>query len=135
MTETGHFTQLIRKGYSSLDNLIDNNFIFDSLTSDIMIDISPTQIYSQNRVFSLNQPISGEYNTYRVAKIEYGEDIGYRLTDLIYNGDLITSLGESFSSVLDKIKTMLGDFEYFYDIDGRFVFQRKKNFPFLQEKA
>ena len=128
MTETGHFTQLIRKGYSSLDNLIDNNFIFDSLTSDIMIDISPTQIYSQNRVFSLNQPISGEYNTYTVAKIEYGEDIGYRLTDLIYNGDLITSLGESFSSVLDKIKTMLGDFEYFYDIDGRFVFQRKKNY-------
>ena len=128
MTETGHFTQLIRKGYSSLDNLIDNNFIFDSLTSDIMIDISPTQIYSQNRVFSLNQPISGEYNTYTVAKIEYGEDIGYRLTDLIYNGDLITSLGESFSSVLDKIKTMLGDFEYFYDIDGRFVFQRKKHY-------
>lgn len=128
MAETGHFTQLIRKGYSSLDNLIDNNFIFDSLTSDIMIDISPTQIYSQNRVFSLNQPSSGEYNTYTVAKIEYGEDIGYRLTDLVYSGDLITSLGESFSSVLDKIKTMLGDFEYFYDIDGRFIFQRKKNY-------
>ena len=125
-TETGHFTQLIRGGYSSLDNLINNSFIFDSLTSDIMVDISPTRIYVNNRVFSLIKPNSGEYNTYTVAKIQYGDDIGYRLTDLVYSGDLITSLGESFTSVLDKIKTMLGDFEYFYDIDGRFVFQRKK---------
>ena len=23
---------------------------------------------------------------------------------------------------------MLGEFEYFYDLDGRFVFQRKKNY-------
>ena len=41
-------------------------------------------------------------------------DIGYRLTDLVYTGDLISSIGDSLTSVLDKIKTMLGDFEYFY---------------------
>ena len=28
--------------------------------------------------------------------------------------------------MLDKIVKMLGDFEYFYDLDGRFVFQRKR---------
>jgi hypothetical protein len=41
---------------------------------------------------------------------------------LVYPGDLITNIGESLTSMLDKIKNMLGDFEYFYDVDGRFVF-------------
>jgi hypothetical protein len=35
---------------------------------------------------------------------------------------LVASPGESITSILDKIKNMLGDYEYFYDIDGRFVF-------------
>jgi hypothetical protein len=30
--------------------------------------------------------------------------------------------------MLDKIKTMLGYYEYFYDIDGKFIFQRKKDY-------
>ena len=30
--------------------------------------------------------------------------------------------------MLDKIKQMLGEFEYFYDIDGRFIFQKKKDY-------
>ena len=65
---------------------------------------------------------------YYVIKIEYGMDIGYRLTDLTYAGDLISNIGDSLTSVLDKIKTMLSDFEYFYDINGRFVFQKKKTY-------
>lgn len=63
---------------------------------------------------------------YTVAKVEYGQTAGYRQTDLIYPGELISSVGETLTSILDKIKNMLGDFEYFYDLDGRFVFQRKK---------
>lgn len=129
---TGHFSQLIRAGYSpSLDYLLDpknhNDIIFDSLTSDIIFDVSPTKVYIQNKEFKLT-PSSDEDIAYTIAKIQYGEDIGYRLTDLVYSGDLITSLGESFTSILDKIKTMLGDFEYFYDTDGRFIFQRKKTY-------
>jgi hypothetical protein len=50
------------------------------------------------------------------------------LTDLTYAGDLIANVGETLTSVLDKIKNMLGEFEYFYDIDGRFIFQRKRNY-------
>ena len=52
--------------------------------------------------------------------------IGYRVTELIYAGDLVCSIGESLTSVLDKIKNMLGAFEYFYDINGKFIFQAKK---------
>lgn len=65
---------------------------------------------------------------YYVAKIEYGNVPGYRLTDLTYAGDLIANVGETLTSVLDKIVNMLGNYEYFYDIDGRFIFQAKKNY-------
>lgn len=65
---------------------------------------------------------------YTVHKITYGETVGYRLTDLTYAGDLISKAGESITSVLDKIVTMLGNFEYFYDTQGRFIFQKKKTY-------
>lgn len=72
--------------------------------------------------------ISIENNDYIVAKVEYGQTAGYRQTPLTYAGDLIANIGESVTSVLDKIKNMLGEFEYFYDLDGRFIFQQKKSF-------
>lgn len=65
---------------------------------------------------------------YYIAKVEYGQTAGYRATDLVYPGDLIANIGESVTQPLDKIKNMLGEFEYFYDLDGRFVFQKKQAF-------
>lgn len=65
---------------------------------------------------------------YHIAKISYGQTAGFRSTDLIFPDDLIGNVGESITSVLDKIKNMLGEFEYFYDIDGRFIFQKKRNY-------
>jgi hypothetical protein len=44
------------------------------------------------------------------------------MTDLTYPGDLIAAVGETVTSVLDKIVNMLGEFEYFYDLNGQFVF-------------
>jgi hypothetical protein len=55
---------------------------------------------------------------YYVAKVSYGETAGYRFTDLTYPGDLIGGVGESITAILDKIKNMLGGYEYFYDLDG-----------------
>ena len=68
------------------------------------------------------------YTPYIFAKIEYGQTAGYRISDLIYAGDLVANAGESITSVLDKIKNMLVEFEYFYNTDGQFVFQKKKSF-------
>lgn len=65
---------------------------------------------------------------YSVAKVEYGQTAGYRLTDITYPGDLIANQGDSLTSILDKLVQMLGQFEYFYDLDGRFVFQKKKTY-------
>lgn len=64
--------------------------------------------------------------TFHVAKINYGDTAGYRFTELTYPGDLIGAVGEALTSILDKVKAMLGDFEYFYDLDGQFIFQKKK---------
>ena len=62
------------------------------------------------------------------TKVEWGQTAGYRMTDLIYAGDLIAKVGESVTSVLDKIKNMLAEFEYFYNLEGQFVFQKKQSF-------
>lgn len=65
---------------------------------------------------------------YYLTKIETGHAGGYRETELVYAGDLIANIGESITSVLDKIKNMLVEYEYFYDLDGQFVFQKKRSF-------
>lgn len=77
--------------------------------------------------FSDYTPIESNI-TYKVMKIKYGQDVGYRLTDLTYAGELISKPGETLTSIFDKIKQMLGNFEYFYDLNGRFVFQKKPNY-------
>ena len=65
---------------------------------------------------------------WKFTKVEYGQTAGYRLTDLTYAGDLVANMGESLTSILDKIKNMLTEFEYFYNLDGQFVFQKKQSF-------
>lgn len=65
---------------------------------------------------------------YYIARIDYGEVAGYKEIDLIYPTELSANAGESVVSILDKIKNMLGDYEYFYDLDGRFIFQKKKTY-------
>ena len=32
------------------------------------------------------------------------------------------------TSILDSISNVLGNYEYFYDVNGNFVFQEKKNY-------
>ena len=60
--------------------------------------------------------------------ISYGEDAGYRLVDFTYPGELILDAGDTVTDLLDKIIAVLGNYEYFYDLDGRFVFQEIKNY-------
>lgn len=66
--------------------------------------------------------------SYYVQKIEYGQQAGYEETPLIFAGELRAAAGEAVTNILDKIKNMLGEFEYFYDVDGIFRFQKKKTY-------
>ena len=59
---------------------------------------------------------------------ETQQDVGYIYTDFVYTDDLIGNAGDSVCTILDKIKSYLGNYEYFYDIDGNFIFQEIKNY-------
>lgn len=58
----------------------------------------------------------------------YGQDAGYKYTDFTYPGELVLNVGDTVVTLLDKIVSTLGNYEYFYNIDGKFVFQEIKNY-------
>ena len=62
-------------------------------------------------------------------KYEFNDNVGYCYTDFTYPAKELTSNpGETVTSVLDKIKNALGNYEYFFDINGVFRFQEIQNF-------
>lgn len=61
-------------------------------------------------------------------EIPYGKDVGYIYSDFTYPGELIGDAGSTITDILDKIKNTLGNYEYFYDIEGNFRFQEIKNY-------
>ena len=63
-----------------------------------------------------------------IKSFAYGQDIGYILTDFVYPGELIGNAGDTVVTILDQIKNTLGNYQYFYDIDGNFRFQEIKNY-------
>jgi len=64
-----------------------------------------------------------------IQEFKYGQDVGFIYTDFTWaDGELTANAGDSITSILDKIKNFLGNYEYFYDIDGNFVFQEIKNY-------
>lgn len=64
---------------------------------------------------------------YRLVKhVTYGETAGQRETTLTYAGSLVVNAGEAVTKALSAVVAQLGEFEFFYDIYGRFIFQRKK---------
>lgn len=73
-----------------------------------------------------NMEDNKDKNLYMV--LEYGRDIGYLYTDFYFPSELIANAGDNVCTILDKIKNALGNFEYFYDVDGNFHFQEIKNY-------
>lgn len=75
-----------------------------------------------------NNYINEGYVHYQGSPFASGEDVGYIYTDFTYPGDLIANAGDSVCTILDKIKNTLGNYEYFYDLNGNFIFQEIKNY-------
>lgn len=63
-----------------------------------------------------------------IQQFNYGDDVGYVFTDFTYPGELISKAGDTVTSILDQIVNLLGNYEYFYDINGNFIFQEIKNY-------
>lgn len=100
----------------SKENIITNIIYNNTLTS-----------FNNDRNFILLK--NGNSATiYSVVKISKNDTAGYRITDLTYPGELITNIGDTLTTMLDKIKNTFVSFEYYYDIDGRFIFQKKKTY-------
>lgn len=94
------------------------NFKFDPLQSEFLEseDFTPSIIrYDEKDCY--------------ITKIEYGDTAGFTEGELVYPSDLIASAGGNIAAnVLDPIKNFLGEFEYFYNTDGQFIFQKKKTY-------
>lgn len=107
-------------------SLVSKDFIYDKYISNSIFDQDVTPVYEQPTLIYTYPPDRPDAPApVKMVKIEYGQTAGYRLTELIYPEELVVSAGETVTGVLDKIKTFLNDFEYFYDLNGRFIFQRK----------
>ena len=63
-----------------------------------------------------------------ITSYEAGQDVGFFLTDFTYPGELVGDVGQTVTGVLDQIVQLLGNYEYFYDVYGRFRFQEIKNY-------
>lgn len=87
-----------------------------------------TRRFFLDRTEALNAAAATGQNESDIVTFEYGDDIGFVLTDFVYPGELTCDPGDTVTSVLDKIIAVLGNFEYFYDVYGNFHFQEIKNY-------
>lgn len=102
----------------------DLTYVWKLLTDDLSLtqEIPPTQFFGY-------EPTTNTYvGPYNLIKIEKGMTCGYRTCDLVYAGNLTSNAGEPITGMLTKIVNMLGNYEYFYNLDGQFVFQRKRTY-------
>ncbi len=74
-----------------------------------------------------DKPVGTEMTDFPNVKFK-GDDVGYLATELTYPGELNCNTGATVTSILDSIVKTLGNYEYFYDVDGYFHFQQIKNF-------
>lgn len=81
-------------------------------------------VYFSNNYQSLSFEAQEDYP----HMFSYGQDAGYKYTDFTYPGELVLNAGDTVVTLLDKIVSTLGNYEYFYNIDGKFVFQEIKNY-------
>ena len=103
----------------------------DTRIKQVMKWIGNEPVYYVEEVVNEQGATSGYLTTDYIEnaiEFQYGMDIGYTYTDFTFPGELIGDAGTTVCNILDKIKNVLGNYEYFYDIDGNFVFQEIKNY-------
>lgn len=105
--------------------IVANNETISSLISNLPVYDSLSQLLIPDNVTKFKIDSDAIYTC---LKISYGQTVGYTETELTYAGELIANVGENLTSILDKIVKMLNNFEYFYDLDGQFIFQKKQDY-------
>lgn len=112
-----------------------NNIIINDVpdTAKLLLKwIGDTILWVENNgnQITTSQPANTVIANY--SSYNYNDDVCYKETDFTYPGELTLNAGDTVVTLLDKIVSTLGNFEYFYDIDGKFIFQQKKNYQDIQ---
>lgn len=119
--------EIIREAVHHLGGDDYNNIYINDLeeTTKMLVKyIGDTPIYFNENYSSFSWQPSDVY----INKYSYNDDVGYKPTKFTYPGELILNAGDTVITLLDKIKNILGNYEYFYDVEGRFIFQQQKNY-------
>ena len=97
----------------------DSIWILKTATDNVKkIFLDYDQAVEQGRIYGL-QP----------QTIMPGQDMGFVYAPFTYPEDeFVCNTGETVTSVLDKIINVLGNYEYFYDVEGKFIFREKQNY-------
>ena len=121
-------------GGESLNNIIVNDI--DNKIKQVMKWKGDRSLYIwENKVnvdncFYTTSEYDGSFDPHDWAKrkIVYNYDAGYTYVPFVFPGELAAGAGDTVCTVLDKIKSALGNYEYYYDVFGRFIFQEIKNY-------
>lgn len=81
--------------------------------------------------FSLERPSFND----GVNKYSSGMDVGYIYSDFVIPDELVGSTGNTVCTILDQIKNILGNYEYFYDEMGIFHFREIKNYLNINQSS
>lgn len=109
-------------GGEAIENIIITDI--DEETKMLVRYMGDKPVYFSNDYQSLSFEAQKDYP----HMFSYGQDAGYKYTDFTYPGELVLNAGDTVVTLLDKIVSTLGNYEYFYNIDGKFVFQEIKNY-------
>lgn len=81
-----------------------------------------------NGIDGKSQKVALKQKTENDTTYDYGDIMGYTPVEFVYPGSLAANPGDSIASILDKIKNTLGNYEYFFDVNGNFIFQQIRNY-------
>ena len=90
---------------------------------------NPQLFYTEDQAKEYRDKIP--YKDTAIKEIKPGYDAGFKYVDFTWPealGELTCNAGQTVTSILDKIIGILGNYEYFYDVQGNFIFQQKPNY-------
>lgn len=121
--DTGYITTNSNKWPRGNGTSFSNSYTLPDSTSDITIQVGigvGTRQITWGEVVTLKRPV--------ISYIYEGELMGKKREVAHFTSDVTSQPGDSVVTILDKIKQQLGNYEYFYDLDGNFVFREKRNY-------
>lgn len=114
-------------GGESLNNIVIND-LENEVKQLIKYDGNTTLYYGQMADNSYKFSLKSSDIDKIIKKYEKNDIIGYWQTDFTYPGELIQSAGSNIVSLLQSIIGVIGNYEFFYDVYGKFHFQEIKNY-------